>query len=72
MEKFTDEEIDKWYKTENFSMKDPNEIRRLSLFCTRNPGHKALHDKIHPMFQFAGLYPEIMTSFDIKPENKEK
>lgn len=65
---FTDEEIDQLYKTENFSISDAETIRKISLFMTRNRGHHALADKINPMFQYAGLYPEVMQSFDILPE----
>jgi len=27
--------------------------------------------KINPTFQFAGLYPEVMNSFNILPDNKK-
>lgn len=70
-ETFTNEEIQGWYNAENNSITDVETIRRISLFCMRNPSHNTLLDKIKREYQFAGLYPEVMNSFDITPEHIE-
>jgi len=54
------------------SVTDSIEIQQISLFCQQNnlDYRKAvLLDMISPKFSFAGLYPHVMKSHDIIPED---
>jgi hypothetical protein len=60
-------DIEKVKAAEDGSITDSETIRQIAL--SRD---KSLFKKINPHFQFAGLYPEIMTSFNIKPDKLNK
>jgi hypothetical protein len=62
-------DIGEIYKMDNFSVTDVETIRQISLFCLRNPGHKALYDKIDQRLHYAALYPEIIKVFDVEVDN---
>ena len=62
----------KKYNGKIHSCSDSIEIQQISLFCqhNRNDYRKAvLLDMVNPTFAYCGLYPHIMTSFDIEPES---
>ena len=65
-------EISQDFYTE-WDIKDSELIRVLSLVDTRIAGMGKpsfnLSKHVHPMFSFAGLYPERMKSFNILPDN---
>ncbi len=50
------------------SVTDAETIRQIALYCIRNPGNNDLSDKIEPRRAVAGLYPEIIQSYNILPE----
>lgn len=65
------ENILKKYNYKIGSCKDSVEIQQISLFCMNNPRDyrkPVLIDLISPMFSFAGLYPNTMKTFNIKPD----
>ena len=63
--------IEKIRNAPNFSITDAETIRQIALYHIKNPCEHEILDKINPMFQFAGLYPEVMNSFNILPDNKK-
>ena len=65
------DELLKKYNHKIASCSDGKEIQQISLFCQQNRNDyrvPVLMDIINPMFAFAGLYPHVMKSFDIKPD----
>jgi hypothetical protein len=51
------------------SVRDAETIRQIALYCIKNPNDKEISHKIYEPLSFVGLYPHIMTAYDIKPEN---
>ena len=49
------------------SVTDVETIRQIAL-----SGDRSLFDKVKAGFEYAGLYPHVMTSFDIVPEIPRK
>ena len=56
-------DIEEIRKLPNNSISDPETIRQIALLD--NP---ELFDKIDDSFTYAGLYPEVMKSFNILPD----
>ena len=64
--------IDELLKVEDNSITDCETIRQIGLLsCTRNnvseDDRKILYKKIKRQFEYCGLYPNVMKSFDILP-----
>lgn len=58
-------DIEEIRKLPDNSVTDCETIRQIALYCNRNPNDRELSWKIDRMFTYAGLYPEIMTSFNL-------
>lgn len=61
----------KKYNSKIGSCSDAEEIQQISLFCQQNRNYylkQVLIDMINPMYSYCGLYPEIMKTFNIKPD----
>ena len=57
-------DIEEIRKLPDGSVTDGETIRQIALYCMRN-NDKELSWKIDRRFAYAGLYPEIMTSFEL-------
>jgi len=69
--------VEELLKVDDNSITDYETIRQIGLLsCTKNDvskeDRKMLYDKVRREFQYCGLYPTVMKSFDIKPEVKFK
>ena len=68
-------ELLKKYDCKMHSVSDGTEIQQISLFCQQNRNDyrkPVLLDMINPMFSYGGLYPHVMKSFDILPDETRK
>ena len=66
------DELIKKYNGKIHSCSDGTEIQQISLFTQQNYNDyrkPVLLDMINPMFAYGGLYPNVIKSFDIKPDN---
>lgn len=60
-------------KLPNNSITDVETIRQIALYGIKNPNDSTdLYDKIKREFEFAGLYPQVMTKFNIDPEKPKQ
>ena len=65
------DELLKKYNYKIHSCSDGLEILQISRFCYQNRNDyrvAVLMDMIDPKFAYAGLYPQVMRSFDAMPE----
>ena len=61
-------DIDEVRNAPNWSIRDNETIRQISIYCSRNPCERSLYDKIVPDLHYAALYPFVMNSFDFDTE----
>lgn len=59
---------DEILKLPDFSITDTETIRQIALWSIKNNSN-ILNNKIKSEMEFAGLYPHVMKSFDIQPDN---
>ena len=64
--RLTEEEMDEFYSAPQYSITDPEKIRRIAIGMIG--GHRALGDKIHEDYRHHGLYPEVLRQYNITPE----
>lgn len=60
--------IDEIRKLPNGSIKDAETIRQIALWSIKNPNDNDLVYRIDPRFNVYGLYPEVIKSYNIKPD----
>jgi len=60
-------DIEEIRKLPNGTVTDAETIRQIALYCMRN-NDRDLSCKIDSRFAYAGLYPEVINSYNILPD----